>query len=130
MATQTVTTINLQETLCAHPDHGAIYRMLFNGGSWYEADQMHWRFVQQRAITGLQEVVKTKPTKGNQEKAQTLLGELKETTVQLLPQSDSMKVFQHAEEVVKTWTPAAKAPAKAQTKGTGNAFALLDDDEE
>lgn len=126
MATQTVTNINIRDVLCTDPDHGSIYRMLFNGGSWFEADQMHWRIIQQQAVQGLQEIVKTKPTKGNKEKAQTLLGELKETTGQLLPQADSMRVFLGAEQVVKTWAPAVKPPAKVKT----NVFALLSDDEE
>ena len=119
--------MNLQVMLCADPLYGNIYRHLFNGGSWYEADQMHWRIVQQHAAMGLQELIESKPTKSNQDKAQTFLGQLKETTVQLLPQSDSMKVFLEAEQVVKTWTPAAKTLQKTQDKA--NKFALLDDDE-
>jgi hypothetical protein len=125
MATQTM---NVKQILCADPMHGAVYRMLFNGGSWFEADQMHWRVIQQRAIVGLQEVVKSKPTKSNQQKAQVLLDELKDTTVQLLPQEDSMRVFLRADQVVKTWAPAAKQPVK--TQGPRNAFALLDTDED
>lgn len=122
-------TINIPDMLCADPLYGSVYRMLFNGGSWYEADQMYWRILQKQATLGLQEIVKTKPTANNREKAETLLGKLKETTTQLWPQEDSMAVFQRAEQVVKLWTPAAKATV-VKTQHKNNTFALLGDDEE
>lgn len=103
--------------------------MLFNGGSWYEADQMYWRILQNQVTLGLQEIVKTKPTTNNREKAETLLGKLKETTTQLWPQEDSMAVFQRVEQVVKVWTPAPKTTV-VKTQHKNNTFALLGDDEE
>jgi bacterioferritin-associated ferredoxin len=123
------TTINLREILCSDPNYGGVYRMLFNGGSWYEADQMYWRILQQRATIDLQEIIKAKPTASNCEKAQGFLTTLKGTTTQLSPQNDCGEVVQWAEQVVKAWAPAAKAPTvKIQHKK--NSFALLDDDEE
>lgn len=133
MATQTTSSVNLMEIFCQDPVFGSIDRYLLNGGSWYEADQMYWRIIQKRAVEQLGELTAAKPTKSNQEKADTYLKQLKETTTQLLPQEDSLAVFQRADAIVKTWSPAAAAAAapKAKAKAkTMNSFALLDEESE
>lgn len=127
MATTTLSA--LDTILCADPVYGDVHRYLINGGSWYEADQMHWRILQKIALKGLCDVTAGKSTKANQEKAAALLGQLKETTTQLFPNEDSMAVFLKAESIVKAWAPPPKAAVKAAVK-TGNVFAALDDDEE
>ena len=129
MATQTMNSVNLLDIFCKDPTFGSVDRYLLNGGSWYEADQMYWSIIQQQALSGLRELTAAKATKSNQEKAQSFLGNLKETSVQLMPTEDSLAVFQRAEAVVKTWAPPPKvAAAPAKTKR--NTFALLDDSEE
>ena len=126
MATQTTSSVNLMELFCQDPVFGSIDRYLINGGSWYEADQMYWRIIQNRAVTALGEITAAKPSKGNQEKAQTYLGQLKETTTQLFPTEHSTKVFQQADQVVKKWSPAPKASKPKST----NVFAAFDESEE
>jgi len=123
-----MSSINIQEVLCADPVGGAIYKHLFNGGSWFEADQMHWRLEQQWAITQLQTVVAAKPTKANQEKACSALGSLEECVKQLVPQNEAKALFLKADQVVKAWAPAPK-PAKDKPK-TINVFAALDEESE
>ena len=126
MATQTTSSVNLMELFCQDPVFGSIDRYLLNSGSWYEADQMYWRIIQNRAVTALGEITAAKPSKGNQEKAQAYLGQLKETTTQLFPQQDSAAVFAEAEQAVKTWAPALDAAKPKRT----NMFAALDDESE
>jgi hypothetical protein len=121
--------INIQEVLCADPYGGAIYRHLFNGGSWFEADQMHWRLQQKYALTQLDSLVSAKPTKANQEKANEALGELAECAKQLVPSTEAAALFQKAEQVVKTWAP-APAPKTVKAKPSANVFAALDEESE
>ena len=122
--------IDLQAALCADPVGGAIYRHLFNGGSWFEADQMHWRLQQEQALIKFKSAVGAKPTKPNQQKAQEALKELEECAKQLVPSTEPMALFQRADQVVKTWAPKV-APKAAETKPkTANAFSALDDSEE
>lgn len=122
MATTTNTSVNLKDVLCADPLSGDIYKHLFQGGSWFEADQMHWRLQQQMALKGLTEVVKTKPTKINKEKAALHLSDLRETVTQLLPQNDSLAVFKQADRVVQAWAP---PPPKISETLKKNVFAML-----
>ena len=121
--------INIQDALCADPYGGDIYRHLFNGGSWFEADQMHWRLQQNYALTQLSSLVSAKPTKSNQEKANEALGELAECAKQLIPSTEAAALFQKAEQVVKTWAPAPK-PVKAKPVKGANVFAALDEESE
>lgn len=114
--------------LCADPNAGAIYRHLFAGGSWFEAEQMHWRLQQQHALDQLKAALEAKATKSNQDKAQTALGLLEECAKQLVPSEDAMAVFKRADQVVKVWTPAA-AKAAAKPKNS-NVFAALNEDSE
>lgn len=123
--------INLQDVLCADPVGGCIYRYLFNGGSWFEADQMEWRLQQELTLQQLKTIVEAKPTKANQQKAHQLLGNLEECAKQLVPSDGPMALYQRADQVVKTWAPAAKAPeVKPKTAKGVNAFAALGDSEE
>jgi hypothetical protein len=123
MATQASSSVNILDMFCQDPVFGSIDRYLMKGGSWYEADQMYWRIIQKRAVEQLGEITDSKPSNKNKEKAASLLQQLKETTVQLLPKEDSMAVFQRADEVVKKWTPTKAAP-KAKTAST-NIFAAF-----
>jgi threonyl-tRNA synthetase len=128
MATQTSNSVNLLDILCQDPVFGSIDRYLQNGGSWYEADQMYWRIIQKQAFEQLRELTAAKPTKSNQEKAQSYLEQLKETTTQLLPKDHSVAVFQRADQAVKTWAPPKAAPKKKIA--TMNVFAALNEDSE
>jgi hypothetical protein len=120
--------INLQQSLCADPINGGIYRHLFNGGSWFEADQMYWRVRQEEALASLKALVEEKASKSNKTKAAADLAVLKEAAAQLLPTQDSLAAFQAAETIVKTWETPKVLPKTANAKGK-NAFSLLDDDE-
>ncbi len=124
-----MSSINIQEALCADPYGGAIYRHLFNGGSWFEADQMHWRLQQDVALAQLKRLLDTKPTKANQEKANELLAELAECAKQLIPSDEASALFLKADQVVKTWAPAPK-PAKTKPVKGANVFAALDEESE
>jgi hypothetical protein len=120
--------IDLQASLCSAPVGGSIYQYLFNGGSWFEAEQMHWRLEQEHALNQLQTVVAAKPTKANQEKALSAISSLEECAKQLVPHDEPMALFLKADQVVKTWAPAPKTAASG-SKGT-NVFAALDEDSE
>ena len=122
-----MSSINIQKVLCADPYGGAIYRHLFNGGSWFEADQMHWRLQQDVALAQLKRLLDTKPTKANQEKACSALGSLEECVKQLVPQNEAKALFLKADQVVKTWAPAAK-PVKTKPVKGANVFAALDEE--
>jgi hypothetical protein len=122
--------IDLQASLCADPVGGSIYQYLFNGGSWFEADQMHWRLEQEYALNQLKVVLMSKATKSNQEKASSALICLEECAKQLVPHDEPMALFLQADQVVKTWAPAPKTVTSGtQPKGT-NVFAALDEDSE
>jgi hypothetical protein len=121
--------INIQQQLCADPVSGGIYSYLFNGGSWFEADQMHWRLEQEWALNQLKVVVEAKATKANQEKAATALRSLEECAKQLVPPREALALFLKADQIVKTWAPAPKAAA-AKTPQTMNVFAAFSDDSE
>ena len=120
--------IDIHQRLCADPVGGSIYKHLFNGGSWFEADQMHWRLEQELALNQLKALVEAKATKANQEKAREALTSLHECARQLIPQNDAMALFPRSDQIVKTWVPAPKAVAKS-VKGI-NVFAALGDSEE
>ena len=123
MATSSV---NLLDIFCQDPVFGSVDRYLINGGSWYEADQMYWRMIQRQAVDGLRKVTMAKPTKSNQEKAETYLNSLKDTSSQLFPTEDSMAIFHQADSVVKNWVP----PMKTAVAPKNNVFALLGADSE
>jgi hypothetical protein len=119
----------LQDLLCSDPVHGAVYRMLFNGGSWFEADQLHWKIHRENALVSLGSLTAEKPTKANQEKAQIALSDLKEATVQLCPSPDpALAAFHRLESVVAKWEP--KKATAAPKNGVKNTFAALAEDDE
>lgn len=119
--------INIYEALCSDPEHGEIYRSLFNGGSWFAADQSFWTIQQQKTMKALGDLVETKPSSYNVGKAEALLAQMKEASSQIVPPENSMAVFSYTEGVVKTWS--APAVKKSVTAKTGNAFSVLGDDE-
>ena len=120
--------IDLQASLCSAPVGGSIYQYLFNGGSWFEAEQMHWRLEQEYALNQLKVVLVSKATKGNQEKALSALSTLEECAKQLFPHNEAMALFLDADQAVKTWAPAPKTAASG-SKGI-NVFAALTEESE
>jgi hypothetical protein len=120
--------INLPEKLFADPEYGQIYRSLFNGGSWFLADQAFWEIQQQKATKGLGELVEMKPSSHNVGRAEALLAQLKEASVQIVPPESSMVAFTQTETIVKAWSASAVKKSAAKAK-TDNAFSVLDDDE-
>jgi hypothetical protein len=126
-----IANVDLKSTLCADPVYGAVYKHLFNGGSWFEADQMEWRINQALALQELKTLVSGKPTKANQEKATVALGRLEESCKQLVPPDHAMAAFHNVEAIVKTWAPppAVTVVTKKPKKGT-NVFAALGDSDE
>ena len=123
-----ITTINLKEMLCTDPLHGGIYQSLFNGGSWFEADQTYWASQQKRATLSLLELMDSNPSKSNILKAAACLADLKATSEQIVPMEDSLLAFSSAEKIVKEWE--APALKKAALSKKSNAFALLGEDED
>lgn len=123
-----VVNVDIKTALCSDPVYGRVYTHLFNGGSWFEADQMDWRIKQGLALQQLKTLVEAKPTKANQEKATAMLQRLEEASQQLVPPDHAIATFHNAEAIVKKWAPAPTAAAKPK-KGT-NAFAALGDDSE
>ena len=132
MASQTTSSVNLLDIFCQDPVFGSIDRYLVSGGSWFEADQMYWRTIQQKAVEGLRDITVVKATKSNQERAENLLNQLKDSSTQLFPTENSMAVFQRANSVVQAWSPPTKTPVAVPVAGKSqrNTFALLDADSE
>ena len=123
-----ITNINLKEMLCADPMHGGIYQSLFNGGSWFEADQTYWASQQNRVVLSLSDLMDNKPSKSNIAKAEAWLTDLKTTSEQLVATAGSHQVFSSTEKIVKEWE--APALKKVALSKKSNAFAMLDEDEE
>lgn len=118
--------INLKEVLCADPVHGASYRSLLNGGSWFEADQSYWKIQQERAMGNLSQLMEAKASKSNVARAESWLVELKEAAGQIVPVENSMAFFTQTEKIVKTW----EAPPSKKMVSKTNAFAVLGDEDE
>jgi hypothetical protein len=127
--TMSVSTINLSEKLFADPEYGEVYRSLFNGGSWFAADQAYWGILQQTAANALSELVETKPSSYNLGKAEALLEQMKEASSQLVPPEISMSAFFYTEAVVKTWSAPLKKKSAVTVKND-NAFSALDSEDE
>ena len=123
-----LTYINLKEMLCADPMHGGIYQSLFNGGSWFEADQTYWASQQNRVVLSLSDLMDNKPSKSNIAKAEAWLTDLKTTSEQLVATAGSHQVFSSTEKIVKEWE--APTLKKVALSKKSNAFAMLDEDEE
>jgi len=97
-------------------------RYLLNGGSWFEADQMHWRLVRDRTITELNTLLTKKPSGANVRQAKEQMANLQEASKQLVCDSATVAVTKKAEALVATWSkPAPKA-------NKTNAFSMLGDD--
>jgi hypothetical protein len=124
----TTNSVNLLEMVCQDPIFGPVDRYLMTGGSWFEADQMHWHLLQRQAIEGLCSLTADKPTKSNQERAELLLNHLKESSTQLFPTQSSLAIYLKAESMVKSWVPPVKA--KTARKRKHNSFSALDSEEE
>lgn len=122
----TMANINLNEIFCADPIHGASYRSLLNGGSWFEADQAYWKVQQQKTMSNLGQLIEAKATKTNVARAESWLLELKESAAQIVPMDDGRTLFEQTEKIVKTW----EAPPNKKTVTKTNVFALLDNDDE
>ena len=121
----TFTKTPLTDALCADPAGGHIFRYLLNGGSWYEADQMHWRLVRDHALAQLDPLLGKKPTGAHVARAKELLALLHECARQLVADSDSAFVAKKAETLVQAWS---KPKASVNTTNAFNA--LVEDSEE
>lgn len=117
------TSISLKDIMCADPVEGTVYRHLFNGGSWFDAEQVHWQIIYTRTCGSLGDIVNAKPSKSNVERAMMLLGTLKEATNQLVPSTDYMPGYTRAESAVAKWS------APPSQKPTGKGFMALADSE-
>ncbi len=119
--------INLSEKLFADPEYGEVYRSLFNGGSWFAADQAFWEIQQQKAFNALGELVKTKPSPYNVSRAEAVLAQLQEASSQIVPPENSMVAFTQTEAIMKTWSAPLKKKSAVTVKND-NAFSALDDE--
>lgn len=130
MATNT-SSINLVQILCADPMGGPVYRHLFNGGSWFEADQMHWRCQWDTSLQGLEKLVSSKPTQSNQAAAQTHLSNLEYAANQLVPNTGPLAALQKVQDIVVKWAPPRASAVPSKTKpSVQNAFSVLVEDED
>lgn len=112
---------SLIDIMCADPVEGAVYRHLFNGGSWFEAEQLHWRIVHDRTLPDLQALFTKKPTRGNIAKAQELMELLGHCAMQLVADPVATANVKTATALMATWSK-----PKVSSTGT-NAFANLAD---
>jgi|688.fasta_scaffold1567062_1 hypothetical protein len=118
--------LSLKAYLCNDPVDGVVYRHLFNGGSWFEADQMHWRICHERAFAEISRLTTVKPTKNNVERAKNFLAHMKEASNQLVSGTEYQALFTRAESMVAHWMAPLTRPA-VQAKGFA---ALAESDEE
>jgi hypothetical protein len=117
--------VSLPELLCAEPSGGHIFRHLLNGGSWFEADQMHWRVVRDQSLTEVSTLLTKKPTVANVERAKQLLSNLQEASKQLVCDAPTVAVTKKVEGLIATWSK-----PKAKAKNTNAFTALLEDSDE
>lgn len=117
--------MSLSEILCADPFGGHIFRHLLNGGSWFEADQMHWRLVRDRSLTELSTLLLKKPRGAHVERAKELLANLQEASRQLVGDAPTVAVTKKVEGLIATWSK-----PKASVAHTNTFTALLDDSDE
>lgn len=107
---------------CKDPIYGGVYKMLFNGGSWFEGDQMFWRIDIEQITPELRSILAGKPTKSAIHRASALLEKLDVCAKQLvLPCPEIAEMHQ----AVKAWTPKPAAPRIGS-----NVFAALDTSDE
>ena len=128
MSTNTSTNFrSLSEILSSDHENGIVYRHLFGGGSWFEAEQMHWRILLNRNVGEINTLLTKNPSPANVERAQASLGLLNECVHQLVAEPGALVVATQCGALVKNWsTP------KAPTVNIGtNAFgAFLDDSDD
>lgn len=128
MASLTMITSPLTDVLCADPLYGNVYKTLLSGGSWYDADQQYWRIRYEGMAEELGSVLLLKPSKSAQEKAQTLLGDLRAAAASLACSPEIDLSIAQIEQIVALWVP--KKEEKKAVKRPRNAFDLLDSSEE
>ena len=121
--------VPLKESLCADPVYGSVYQTLFQGGSWYDADQVYWRIRYESMAEELGALLISKPTKATKEKAMTLLGDLQAASAQMPSYKDIATSLAQIEQVVKAWAPPPSSGPKS-TKQSKNAFDVLGDEQE
>jgi len=121
----TFTNTPLTDALCADPAGGHIFKHLLNGGSWFEADQMHWRLLRDQALAELGPLLGKKPTASHVEKAKQLLALLQESAKQLIADNNTAAVTKKAETLVTAWSK-----PKVLTRTTNAFGALVEDSDE
>jgi len=124
-----VQSMPLKEILCADPMYGSVYQTLFQGGSWYDADQAYWRIRYEAMAEELGALLMAKPTKVTKEKALVLLGDLQAAAAQMPSYLDITTSLAQIEAVVKNWLP-PQASGPKPVKRSKNAFDLLGGEEE
>jgi hypothetical protein len=123
--------MNLIDILCSDPVGGPVYRHLFNGGSWFEADQMHWRIQWDSSLKRIESLVSAKPTQTNQQAAKSALSNLEYSANQLVPNTDPLATFKKVQDIVVKWAPPSRPPLPPKVKSTlRNTFGVLVDDED
>jgi hypothetical protein len=127
MATS-VSSVSLKDILCSDPVDGVVYKHLFNGGSWFEAEQMHWRIRHKHLLAEITTLTTMKPTKNHAEKAKSLLVYLKDTSTQLVPDTEYLPIHAKAETMVSSWMAPLTKPV-VKSKGFA-ALAETDSEEE
>lgn len=123
----TTDNISIPTLLCADPNGGHIFKYLLNGGSWFEADQMHWRLVRDQTFAELRTVLAKKPTVSHVARAKELMATLHEVSKQLICDDATVQNVKKAEPLVTGWS---KPKGSVSTKA--NVFSALveDSDEE
>ncbi len=124
MSTNVSSSIDLRSIMCSDPTEGPVYQLLFNGGSWFEAEQMFWRLSHSRLREELTTLTRGKATKGNAERAKMLLASLKEATKQLVASREHLTAYNQAEAFVTKWS------ARSRPASKGKGFAALAEESE
>jgi hypothetical protein len=127
MASLSATRSPVTDLLCADPLYGTVYTTLLSGGSWYEADQQYWQIRYELMAEELGALLLLKPSKAVQEKAQTLLGDLRAAAASLACSPEINLSVSQIEQIMAQWVPKSKSKS---VKRPRNAFDALDDSEE
>lgn len=121
----TFTNTPLTDALCADPAGGHIFKYLLSGGSWFEADQMHWRLVRDQAFVELKTLLTKEPTASHVERSKELMANLQYASKQLVADEVTALQVKKADILVTAWSK-----PKVSTTTTNVFNALVDDSDE
>jgi len=118
----------LTASLINDPVYGHIYKKMFDGGSWFDADQEFWQIRASEIIVDLIALLSQKSTKAHVEKATTLLSALENCARQIVSEALGPQILAFQAKI-KAWTPPPPAPSRAPLRNNFAALAESDDEE-